>query len=220
MQRTNKVILCLHGWRTNSHVMRSQCQDVFNHAGADFTVEYLDAPHDAKGPAFEAVELAFESAKQHGWKEWYDYIAAPTEGGSDKYDGLEASLDFVESEVKRLRPYAICGFSQGGTIASIIAKKFRDEGEQSCEKLLLFCTVPSMKFYNQYPGFIEKPLELRSLHCIGERDPWKDRASYFAEHAFDSSTREVFVHSGNHKPPSIFEKRDGVFDTVAEFLKK
>ena len=83
-----------------------------------------------------------------------------------------------------------------------------------------FCTVPSMKFYNQYPGFIEKPLELRSLHCIGERDPWKDRASYFAEHAFDSSTREVFVHSGNHKPPSIFEKRDGVFDTVAEFLKK
>ena len=67
---SKKIILCLHGWRTNSQVMRSQCQDLFEHAGSNFIVHYLDAPHDAKGPAFEAVELAFESAKKHGWKEW------------------------------------------------------------------------------------------------------------------------------------------------------
>ena len=80
--------------------------------------------------------------------------------------------------------------------------------------------VPPMTFYNTFPGFLDKPLELPSLHCIGERDQWNQRSHHFAENAFDSSTREVVVHSGNHKPPSIFEKRDGVFDKVAEFLLK
>ena len=171
----------------------------------------------------------------------YDYVKASDEGGSDTYDGLEVSLDYVEKEINRLQPYALCGFSQGGTIAALVSKRFRDqqanthedgdgEGKQttsttfettnSVEKLLFFCTVPSMAFYAQFSGFVETPLEVPSLHCIGERDAWKERSVYFAENAFDKSTREVCVHSGNHKPPSIFEKKDGVFDVVATFLKK
>lgn len=77
-----------------------------------------------------------------------------------------------------------------------------------------------MTFYNTYPGFLDKPLELPSLHCIGERDLMNKRSHHFAENAFDSCTREVFVHTGNHKPPSIFEKHCGVFDVVSEFLAK
>jgi|TARA_B110000091_G_C13690454_1_gene421832 hypothetical protein len=75
-----------------------------------------------------------------------------------------------------------------------------------------------MALYNRWPGFLDKPLEVPSLHCIGERDTMKKRSHHFAENAFDSSCREVCVHSGNHKPPSIFEKKDGVFDVVAKFL--
>jgi pimeloyl-ACP methyl ester carboxylesterase len=136
---SSKIILCLHGWRTNSHVMRTQCQDLFDHCGSEYEVKYIDAPHNAKGPAQEAVELAFPSAAIHGWKEWYDYIKPEeNEGGSDLYEGLETSLEYVESEVERIKPYALCGFSQGGTIASIIAKKYQDKGEQCAQKLLMF----------------------------------------------------------------------------------
>ena len=136
---STKIILCLHGWRTNSHVMRAQCEDVFAHCGPDFAVEYLDAPHPAKGPTMEAVKLAFPSAATHGWKEWFDYLAPDeTKGEGDRYVGLETSLDFVEAEVERIKPFAICGFSQGGTIASILAKKYQDRGEQCAEKLLMF----------------------------------------------------------------------------------
>ena len=134
---SKKLILCLHGWRTNSHVMRLQCEDVFEHAGNAFEVHYLDAPHEAQGAAFEAVDLAFPSAKKHGWKEWYNYNASE-EGGSDTYEGLETSIAFVESEVKRLKPYALCGFSQGGTLVSLIAKRYQDKGEHCGEKLLMF----------------------------------------------------------------------------------
>ncbi len=220
---SKKIILCLHGWRTNQHVMRLQCTDVLEHAGDAFIIQYLDAPNQAKGPAYEAVELAFSSCKEKGdgWKEWYDYNAPDKATNSAAtYVGLETSIEYVESEVQRIQPYALCGFSQGGTIAAIVAKRLQDQGETYCEKLLMFCAVPPNDFYNTFPW--DKPIEIPSLHCIGERDPMKQRSHQFAEQSFDSSTQEICVHSGNHKPPSIFEKRDAsnVFDVVKNFLAR
>ena len=78
--------------------------------------------------------------------------------------------------------------------------------------------MPPGGFYATFPEFEQKPLEIPTLHCVGTRDPMLARSEEFAARAFDPSTSNVFVHSGNHKPPSVFEKREGTFDAVRDFL--
>eukprot|EP00946_MAST-07B_sp_MAST-7B-sp1_P001269 g1269.t1 len=164
-QSPSRTVLCLHGFRTNAHVLRLQTQDLFNHVGGDIVPVYIDAPHPARGPAYPAVEMAFPSAKEYGgWKEWYNY--QPRDGGGREcYEGMAESIEFVEREVARLQPFAICGFSQGAVIAALVAKN----AEERC--------------------------------------------------AFNSASSDVLVHSGNHKPPSVFERGE-TFERIKMFLNQ
>ena len=231
------LILVLHGWRTNARVIRTQTADLFRHAAPPHArVVYLDAPHPAGGPAHAAVEAAFPSCKAHGgWREWYDCVAGREEGASPEYRGLDASLDFVEGELRRLcagptsaSSIVLCGFSQGGTIAALVALRARQRREAAHDSaadavppishLLLLCAMPPGGFYAEYPEFEQKPLQIPTLHCVGTRDPMIVRSEEFAARAFDASTSSVYMHSGNHKPPSVFEEREGTFDAVRDFL--
>ena len=228
-----RTVLCLHGFRTNAHVLRLQTQDMFNHCSGIVPV-YVDAPHAARGPAYPAVEMAFPSAKQRGgWREWYNYM--PREdgsGGRDCYEGMAESVAFVEAEVARLRPFAICGFSQGAVIAAIVAKNAEANTEKNIcgnsdadvasglTHLLMLCAVPPRQFYANFPEFHAVPMAAyKTLHCIGSRDPMKASSEQFAAKAFDEASSEVLVHSGNHKPPSVFERAE-TFDRVRDFLNQ
>ena len=225
--------------------------------------------------------MAFPSAKEYGgWKEWYNY--QPRDGGGREcYEGMAESIEFVEREVARLQPFAICGFSQGAVIAALVAKNAEERcGHSRTEQansempicsstpngvsagssnrttttitarnddtvqsdspsvttshstsrsttctpcfthLLMLCAVPPREFYNNYPDFRTSPIKrYKTLHCIGVRDPMKGSSEVFASTAFNSASSDVLVHSGNHKPPSVFERGE-TFERIKMFLNQ
>lgn len=224
---TKRTVLCLHGFRTNSHVLKLQTQDLFSYGLMSDQVHpvYLDAPHTSSGPGYAAVEMAFPSCKKYGWREWYNF-ELDADGKSGRCIGIEESIALVEAEVAKLKPFAICGFSQGAVIAAIVAKNAemaaRKAGNSAVvapfSHLLMLCAVPPRHFFDNYPAFVTHPISsFKTLHCIGSRDPMKTSSQEFAETAFHKDCRGMLVHTGNHKPPSVFEKAES-FHVVEEFL--
>lgn len=117
------------------------------------------------------------------------------------YDGLEASLAFVDTTARALGPFdGVLGFSQGGALAALLvamqpreATAFQfavcisafDARAAGCEALMR-------------PGSIRVP----SLHVLADRDAMVPNArSRTLFEAFDPSSARLVTHPGSHFAP-------------------
>ena len=100
--------LALHGFRTSASFFEHQLSGLAE-MFSDMDIEYIDAPHVARGPC------PYDS---EGFEWWWGQQDTSYENGWVGDGGLDESIEFIERKVQETGPYAgVIGFSQGGGMA-------------------------------------------------------------------------------------------------------
>lgn len=129
-----KKLLCLHGWRTNGDILARQTAALRYHA--NISVVVLDAPWPAKGPPDEGISLFYPN---EAYYEWYDGLQ---EGVTVETATVEKSLQYLALHLDKYGPYdGILGFSQGGSVATMLARMQQREKKQWFKFIVLIGAV-------------------------------------------------------------------------------
>lgn len=111
----SKKLLCLHGWRTSGEILLRQTTALRYHTEIEVVV--IDAPTVAKGPPAEGIA---EFYSEYSYFEWYDGLR---EGVPVDMNTVNSSLEFLKLHLEKYGPYdGILGFSQGGSVATMLAQ--------------------------------------------------------------------------------------------------
>lgn len=116
-------VLCLHSFRTSGAIMREQMFNFSNFGerleSAGFDLEFVNAPYrcsaEDEKKVYPAVKQAFPKCKEYF--EWYNASEDKTE-----YHRLDETLAYLDKVMAERGPFdGIVGFSQGGTLAHLVA---------------------------------------------------------------------------------------------------
>jgi predicted esterase len=186
---TNKVrILCLHGMGRNPDWLKKHLGKI---KGLSDVAElcYLRAPH-------------YIGASEY---EWYYREDEEIHGADESLKGIDKHLEAQSV------PYdIILGFSQGGSIASLLLASHATKKKSHFKKAVLCAS-------GFYPGPSEfnEVLDMPSLHVIGDKDAYSDEGEKMLW-VFNADKRVVFRHAKGHVVPS----RDANFvETLLDFIK-
>lgn len=215
-------VLCLHGFRTNRHVLRDQLRDLQGLLGpaAEFVIP--DGPLEAEGLAEAPVELAY--GDQRPFYEWWrqrlpngEDINDPLEAAalileaaeqdrSDliSFDGLEQSIALLNNVIQERGPFdVLLGFSQGATMATILSMwhwKYR----QQIPWQLNLCFNGNQYGLSSLEWFqrAEDRLQIPSVHVLSPKDPLYPEGRRLA-HWYNDPVRLVMEHDRGHRLPSV-----------------
>lgn len=195
-------VLCLHSWRTSADIFIAQ----WKRAGLDVALAdlvelvFITAPNPASGPIPGDVAGTFEGP----YYEWFS-----TEKAQDGQDLVFTYHNMLKSEaaimqaIRELGPFdGICGFSQGGAMASIMVA-LQATG-------LALTDVPPLKFalffgavqttHPRYSSAFSDRVPVPSCHIIGHKDYVKEHAIRLAG-AFQAPL--VIMHTRGHIVPPL-----------------
>eukprot|EP00854_Cymbomonas_tetramitiformis_P009010 gene9010-10676_t len=106
-----KKILCLHGYRTNTDLMKFQCALIEENLRGQAEFDYLEAPFVSDAP-YDAIVGMLAEPPYYQW----------SERGKPTMQGLFTGVQHIEDYVRKHGPFsAILGFSQGGAMAILVA---------------------------------------------------------------------------------------------------
>lgn len=177
-----KAAVALHGLGRDARwlreeLARSGVTKALEDAGVDLV--YVDAP-------FTLVPGVAPARK------WYSATSA------SKADGLEDSVREVQRAVAASQAVGIVGFSQGGSVAAVVAERAALKGKPFQWALFLasgFC-----------PDEAKRPTTLaedgpRSLHVMGDADPYKAEGEVTLSFFRGRRDAEVYRHPAGHVVP-------------------
>ena len=146
-------ILCLHGYTQNAGVFKKKIAVLSKALQPDFETIFVDGPIKST--------MSFKETQQDNELAWWNSIK---KGELHHYIGYKQSLDYLHEFIRNQGPFhGILGFSQGATMACILASTMN----------------PPPSFLIVCGGFIPRDPELfsyltidklKSLHIMGERD--------------------------------------------------
>lgn len=199
-------ILLLHSFRTSAaifkeQIRRSGLQRPLNEV-ADLI--YLEAPHSASGDAPEDVAANFSPP----YFEWWNH--SQDKSGNSIYDGFKESEELVRQALRDHAPvHGICGFSQGAALASLLAG-WQQQGTlpeiAPLHFYLMIGGTPSRGHAECY----QDPLQIASLHFIGEKDYLKKYSQALADLFVEPV---VIRHKGGHSVPALASEQAGELRT-------
>ena len=118
--------MALHNFRSNSEVFKQQLQPLIALLG-DVDIEFVNAPHAARGPGFYPGE---------GFEWWYSPTYKSAMMGWIGDLGLEESKEYLRKIIRENGPFdGVIGFSQGGGMAHFLL------GQGIVKKGILFSPV-------------------------------------------------------------------------------
>ncbi|KAH9110282.1 hypothetical protein LEN26_010452 [Aphanomyces euteiches] len=200
-------VLCLHGFRTSTSVMKVQVAD-FLHAfdPSEVHVTFLNAPYPASGPAYDDVGEFF--GKDGPYYEWWNV-------DDSKYGGWKKSLEYLQEQVQARGPFdVIVGFSQGATMATLLAVHYQAQGVIPFKAVVLVCGLVPI---DGMPSDVIE-INMPSIHVLGESDPVFDLGQALVDIYASTPSRHVFKHPDGHKFPAATHSK-GIFDQVATILR-
>lgn len=129
-----KKLLCVHGWRTSGDILVRQTAALRYHLNVSAVV--VNAPWVAKGPPDEGIALFYPDEPYY---EWYDGLR---EGVPVEPSVVEKSLQRLVEHLEKFGPYdGILGFSQGGSVATMLAKIQQNENKNWFKFMILIGAV-------------------------------------------------------------------------------
>merc|ERR1711871_1677302 len=95
----------------------------------EWEFDCIDAPHPASGPPQAQVAAFFPDVS---YFQWWDAI---DEADGKRYVGLQETVSYVASKLRRSRYDALLGFSQGAIVATLLTalKENGDHAVEGCE---------------------------------------------------------------------------------------
>ncbi|DBA02946.1 TPA: hypothetical protein N0F65_005973 [Lagenidium giganteum] len=202
-------LLCLHGWRTNKHVLFQQTAGLREALGVNTEFLFLDGTFPASGPAQDLVQQFYGADTQY--YEWWDAVKQPVPAadGSSRYlyTGMERTIDRVLLEVERRGPIdALVGFSQGAGLASILTAHLQQQCAPVPWKACVCVSGFRPRSDQTEPLFVPTgpPIQLPSIHVIGSQDPMAASAAKLVDCYADrgNAYRVRFDHQEGHKFPT------------------
>ncbi len=212
-------ILVLHSNRQVPATFQKRTREVFARAvGPGSTLIYASAPHKyiAKGEALNNTKH-LQASNNEGTRCWWN---ASDDAATMIYSGMDETIQYINEIAKRNGPFdGIIGFSQGGTLAGILAALVSDKS-QSVEYLanLQFVIIVSgfyvrdtRKSYCSLNGPLRdkaNPIQIPSFHVWGLNDmlvlPDRSKAlrDSFAEEV-DGIHRMTVPHNLDHYKNAI-----------------
>mmetsp|Transcript_12610 Transcript_12610/g.29946 ORF Transcript_12610/g.29946 Transcript_12610/m.29946 type:complete len:219 (+) Transcript_12610:137-793(+) len=195
-------ILGLHGFRTNGNFLHWQLTQYskFERELSDLVeIICLDAPNPASGPIPDGVDNIIGGPYFEWWR-----ASRKDESKTYQYIGLQESLTYILDFVRLHGPFdGVLGFSQGGTMAGILAallqsgKITMDPAPRLC---IIIAGLPSRDL--QHDQLYEEPIRVPSLFIWGERDPTAPYTKRLAD-KFADPVR--LSHPGGHVVPPLEE---------------
>ena len=199
-------VLAIHGWRTSGDILFKQTFAFRHHTSINATV--VDAPHPARGDPDEGIAYFYPNTPYYEW--YYEDFG--------KLEGLESSIKRLIDHISLHGPYdAILGFSQGASMATILAiiqqpNDPRLNGKKLCRAMILIGGVDPPPPYSVDGAVIQIP----SLHLIGDEDPYKDRCHCLVNY-YAANKRTIITYPEGHNIPSI---RTNIYPQILDWLRK
>ena len=179
--------LALHNFRSNPEVFSSMLKELIDKLG-DIDVDYVQAPHPARGPGLYPGE---------GFEWWYSPTYKSAMMGWLGDLGLEESMKYLRNKIEVDGPYdGIFGFSQGGGMAHFLL------AEGLVKQGILFS--PVVPLGRDWPP--SKATDFRALVLLDPAD--------FTGEAYPLQGMKVIEHNENHTIPKI---TDEILSTIASW---
>eukprot|EP00879_Flechtneria_rotunda_P003150 GHRR01003372.1.p1 GENE.GHRR01003372.1~~GHRR01003372.1.p1 ORF type:complete len:296 (+),score=71.11 GHRR01003372.1:250-1137(+) len=195
-------VLCLHSWRTSGDIFKAQFQRSKLDVALDDLLElvFLTAPHAASGPIPDDVAGAFQGP----YFEWFTTEKA--QHGEEfifTYHNMLESEAFIISAIRELGPFdGICGFSQGGAMASALVALQHAGLALPDVPLFTFALFFGSVLTNhlRYQQAFKDRVQVPSCHIIGHKDYVKEHSIALAR-SFEGPI--VIIHSKGHVIPAL-----------------
>uniref|UniRef100_A0AAV1U8M9 Serine hydrolase domain-containing protein n=1 Tax=Peronospora matthiolae TaxID=2874970 RepID=A0AAV1U8M9_9STRA len=204
---TKLRVLCLHGYRQDGLKLRGRIAALRRTFKSSVDFVCLDAPFTVP---YEPTSIGHaNSGETSGVKvkqlKWFDY-SRDEAFGAERLERVEEAIEYVANCVKQQGPFdGIFGFSQGGTLVSLIMQEqVNTRGSPFSFRFAFFVSAGASsdpKYANN--GKIDLP----SLHVIGESDAVVDNARSLAlKNLFTDA--KLLMHPGGHYIPTNKEPKD------------
>ncbi|KAE8912696.1 hypothetical protein PF005_g13020 [Phytophthora fragariae] len=199
-------VLCLHGYRQDALKLRGRIAALRRTFKSSVEFVCLDAPFDVPyEPTSEEHAKYGETGENVRQLKWFDFIR-DEETGQYLLERVDEAVEYVASFVGKEGPFdGIFGFSQGGTMASLILQRQVSALESPFAFRFAFFVSAGACGDPKYASDVK--VDLPSLHIIGETDAVVDNERSLA-------LRDLFVdakllmHPGGHYIPTNKEPKD------------
>lgn len=242
-------VLCLHGFRTNGHVMQAQMRALKSALGDNTEVVYLNGPFEAQGKAFGGVEEQFKDVRP--FYEWMQYYIGDERESADLtpvdaarlvermgaqdpwylgYRGIEHALAYMDQKLQALGPFDVAiGFSQGAVMLTVFAMWCLHTQNKRWWKLAVCISTARVNGANCKSLFVTPEgnnllVPFPSVHIIGKKDPTCGESRKMAmmyDHCpiGNPTGRIILEHEEGHRFPS-FKHNAALYATLVDVMNK
>ncbi|XP_015963131.1 uncharacterized protein LOC107487066 [Arachis duranensis] len=206
-------VLCLHGFRTSGEILNKLVSRWPQSVTQKLDLVFLDAKFPAQGKS--DVEAIFDPP----YFEWFQ-----ANQDFSEYMNFEECLAYVEDFMVENGPFdGLLGFSQGAILAAALPG-MRAQGialGKVKNKIKFLILISGAKFGGNKFGApklasnaFSKPIDIPSIHFIGETDFMKQESTELGEAFLDPV---VIHHPRGHTVPRLDDKS---VETVLGFIEK
>lgn len=216
-------VLCLHGYRTNSQVMRDQTRALRSALGPQTEFVFLDAPFEARGLADEVVESRYASHRP--FYEWGDIERLEREqanGWHHRYTGFDTTVAFMDEQLRAHGAFDVAlGFSQGGQMITALTMYYLAHRGEAYWKCCVICCGTRVRDAGLRPLFEDadgtpRRVPLPSVHVLGTRDRFYGTCREHTE--LYGEPKAVFEHDGGHRFPSA-DRHGDMYSAMATLIR-
>ncbi|OWZ22382.1 Serine hydrolase (FSH1) [Phytophthora megakarya] len=199
-------VLCLHGYRQDALKLRGRIAALRRTFKSSVEFVCLDAPFDVPyEPTSEEHANNEETGENVKQLKWCDFTR-DEETGQFLLQRVEESIEYVANFVKKEGPFdGIFGFSQGGTIASLILQRQVTAEESPFAFWFAIFVAAGACSDPKYANDVK--IDLPSLHLIGETDAVveNERSLVLKDQFIDA---KLLMHPGGHYIPTNKDPKD------------
>lgn len=241
-------VLCLHGFRSNVHVMEDQTRALRTALGPDVEFVYLNAPFEAEGAAFPAVEERYKSSRP--FYEWFQYYIGDSKTSTEitpeevtimhreppenvwlmRFGGMDHALAYMDTQLRELGPFDVAiGFSQGALMTTLLSMWCLHTHNERWWKLSVCVNTSRIHAINfrhvfETPDRQELLVPFPSVHLIGKKDPigpesTKMVAMYTSFPSGAPTGRIVLEHEEGHRFPS-YKRHKELYEKLADVMNQ
>lgn len=245
MPQPNKKlrVLCLHGFRTNTDVMRAQTQGIRDALGDNAEFVFVNGPFESRGDTDEVIKKRYgaDAVFYEWWQARYlekeeiaDLSAQPNPPETKEkwnlvFEDIDAALEYMLETIARLGPFDIAlGFSQGSIMLTILSMLYlKKQHTQPWKLCICVCgvRVHGINVRELFETDDGKPVLVPypSIHILGKLDSLYDESvslsRMYADHVKGSSLGKLVLETDSgHKFPTPSRHRAFYADLAATIL--
>lgn len=224
-------ILCLHGFGTNSSIMRHQIAGFRNNLQACAEFVFLDAPNIVEEQCQDKM-ITRKFGHLKPFRQWY--TVQNRKDSKDtvwcrEYNAIDRAIEYIERKVSLLgRIDAVLAFSQGTAVATLLTAMYKHE-KRPCPWKICVCVCGIPVRDRRFRHFFEREgkrfeIPLPSVHVYSPQDPLyleaKDLSRMYIGGVFsDLPYRSTHEFDGGHKFPSVI-KYQAMYRHISDQIKK